>query len=268
VAGNRGWIPAGTDVNVACPARVRDALLGGCHNFPIDQWTARRAVDDHLVEPMAAAANRAFLQRAVRHLLAVGVRQFLDLGSGIPTAGHVHEIVHGVDPAFPVVYVDLDPVAVAHGTAILSSAENAATVCADLRDVSQVLAAPSVRHLIDFTCPVGIVAVDVLHLLADADDPAGVLGRYRDAVAARSHLVISHALASAGPRGPQGQQGPRRETPRSRAGIGNMFAGWDLVRPGLVPLSQWYADGGDGSPDGLEPTTYLAGVARKSESVR
>jgi hypothetical protein len=262
VAGNRGWIPAGTDVNVACPARVRDALLGGCHHFPIDQWTARRAVDDHLVEPMAAAANRGFLQRAVRHLLAVGVRQFLDLGSGIPTAGHVHEIVHGVDPAFPVVYVDVDPVAVAHGTAILSSAENAAAVCADLRDVSQVLAAPAVRHLIDFACPVGIVAVDVLHLLADTDDPAGVLGRYREAVPARSHLVVSHVLASAATPDPQG------ETPRSRAGISNMFAGWDLVRPGLVPMSQWYADGGDGSPNGLEPTTYLAGVARKSEPVR
>ena len=263
MAGNGGWIPAGTDVNVACPARVRDALLGGCHNFPIDQWTARRAVDDQLVGPTAAAANRAFLQRAVRHLLAVGVRQFLDLGSGIPTAGHVHEIVHGVDPAFPVVYVDVDPVAVAHGTAILSTVQNAAAICADLRDVSLVLAAPSVRHLIDFTCPVGIVAVDVLHLLADADDPAGILGRYREAVPARSHLVISHVLASAGTPRPQG------ETPRSRTGISDLFAGWDLVRPGLVPMSQWYADGGDDSPDAaLEPTTYLAGVARKAESGR
>jgi hypothetical protein len=260
VGGNRGWIPAGTDVNVACPARVRDAHLGGCHNFPIDQWTARRAVDDHLVEPMAAAANRAFLQRAVRHLLAAGVRQFLDLGSGIPTAGHVHEIVHGVDPAFPVVYVDLDPVAVAHGTAILSSTENAAAVCADLRDVSLVLAAPAVRHLIDFTRPVGIVAVDVLHLLAEADDPARVVSRYREAVPARSHLVISHVLASAGTPGPQG------ETPRSRDRISNMLTGWDLVRPGLVPMSHWYADSGDGSPDALESTTYLAGVARKSAS--
>jgi hypothetical protein len=254
---DQAWIPAGTDVNQASPARVYDVHLGGWHNFPADRWSALRALDDNPLSSIAVLANRAFLQRAVRYLLGAGVRQFLDLGSGIPTGGHVHEVTQGVDSAVPVVYVDRDPVAVAHGEAILAGTDAAAMVRADVRDVPLVLAAPAVRRLIDFTRPVGVLAVDVLHGLADDDDPAGMLGRYRDAVGSGSHVAISHPVAE------DGGRRPGVATPRGRDPITGMFAGWELVPPGVVPVANWAAGSGDALEGDQSRIGYLAGVARK-----
>jgi hypothetical protein len=250
------WIPAaGVDVNRPCPAREYDFLLGGLHNFPADRWSALRATEDDATLHSRVLANRAFLQRAVRHLLAAGVRQFLDLGSGIPASGHVHEIVHLVDPGFPVAYVDVDPVAVAHATAMLDGIESVAAVCADLRDVPQVFAAPAIRRLIDLTRPVGVIAVDVLHRLADAKEPADVVGRYREAVSVGSYLVISHPVAESGE--------PRDGGAWTPDGARAIFAGWELVRPGLVPVTQWYADDDAGPSETPQPIASLAGVAKK-----
>jgi hypothetical protein len=256
---DRAWIPAGTDVNRASPARVYDVHLGGWHNFPADRWSAMRAVDDYPLSSATVLANRAFLQRAVRYLLGAGVRQFLDLGSGIPTGGHVHEVAHGVDPAVPVVYVDSDPVAAAHGDALLAGTESAAMIRADLHDVPLVLGAPAVRRLLDLTRPVGVLAVDVLQALSDDDDPAGVVGRYRDAVPTGSHLAISHPIADGGD--PRPGVGRRRD----RDAITSMFAGWELLPPGVVPVTSWSVGAYDGVEDDQGRIAYLAGVAKKPD---
>jgi hypothetical protein len=254
---DRRWIPPRIDVNMANPARVYDFLLGGTHNFPADRWSALRAVDDHPVLPAAALANRAFLQRAVRHLINAGVRQFIELGSGIPAGGHVHEIAQSVDPGATVVYVDADPVAAAHGHALLAGTDTAAMVAADVRDVPLVLAAPPLRRLISMSRPVGILAIDVLQWLADADDPAGVLGRYRDAVPPGSHVVVSHPVAESAGRRPDGA------TVRTPPAIAGLLEGWRPVPPGLVPIARWHPAGGEDPGDDAERVAYLAGVARQ-----
>lgn len=263
------WVPAGIDVNQASAARIHDYHLGGLHNFPADRWVAERAVDNLPELPSVIRANRAFLQRAVRVLAEAGVRQFVDLGSGIPTAGNVHEVAHAVDPTTRVVYVDIDPVAVAHGTAMLAGIYGAAIVRADLRDVPRVLATPAVRDLIDFSEPVGVLMVAVLHLLADGDDPAHIIADYRDAVPTGSHLVLSHpgpgtrsgpaSITTNAARHPGGQA--RR--PRTDDEIRAWFDGWDLLEPGVTTVGRWRAEGGDLGSREQGRDTDLAGVARK-----
>lgn len=264
-----GWAPAGIDVNQPSAARVYDYHLGGVHNFPADRWVAQHAADSVPHLPAAARANRAFLHRAVRYLCTAGVRQFLDLGSGIPTAGPVHEIAHAVDPQARVVYVDVDPVAVAHGQALLAGTDTAAIVPADLRDVPLVLAAPPVRRLIDFTRPIGVLMVDVLHLLPDTDDPAGVVARYRDAVPTGSHLILSSPRPSRARTGPAAAPAAVAHRaididsrPRTRDDIAALFAGWDLVEPGITPIGQWHPDTNQITAD-HDRVTDLGGVARK-----
>jgi hypothetical protein len=239
------WVPAGVDINAASPARVHDYHLGGLHNFPADRWVAQRAAENVPDLLAAVRANRAFLQRAVRYLCSAGVQQFLDLGSGIPTEGNVHEVAHAVDPTARVVYVDMDPVAAAHGKALLAGIYSAAMVRADLCDVRAVLASPDVRNIIDFSQPVAVLMVSVLHLLSDPNDPAGVIAHYRDAMPTGSHLVLSYPG-------------------RHRAGrIGAWFAGWELVEPGVTTVGQWRADERDIALPGNDGVADLGGVARK-----
>jgi O-methyltransferase involved in polyketide biosynthesis len=253
------WVPANINVNEANPARVHDHHLGGWHNFPADRWAARSAVDGEPGLPTAVLANRGFLQRTVRHLLSLGVRQFLDLGSGLPTAGHVHEVAHALDPTTRVVYVDVDPTAVAHGQRIVRDAKRVAMVCADLRSVPQVLAAPGVRRLIDFTAPVGVLMVGVLQLVPDSSDPAGVIDRYREAVAAESHLVLSHP----GPAAVWDPSEERRAEFRTKEEVTALFGGWELVGPGVTEVAQWYATGTDTLPGDRTSMDHFGGVARK-----
>jgi S-adenosyl methyltransferase len=264
------WVPAGIDVNQASAARVYDCHLGGWHNFPADRWVAQRAAEGRPELPATVRANRAFLRRAVQYLCAAGVRQFLDLGSGIPTAGHVHEIAHAVDPQARVVYVDVDPVAVAHGDAMLAGIDTAAIVRADLRDVPLVLAAPPVRRLLDFTQPVGVLMVSVLHLLPDADDPAGVVARYRDAVPTGSHLVLSSPWSSRARTRPAAAPAAAAQRAidtdgrlHTREDIAALFAGWDLVEPRITQIGKWRPDANDVVTADRERVADLGGVARK-----
>jgi hypothetical protein len=269
--GTAGWIPAGIDVNEPCAARVHDAHLGGLHNFAADRWVAQREQENMPDLPRILRAERAFLGRAVRFLAGAGVRQFLDLGCGLPTAGSVHQIVEGGQPGCPVVYVDVDPVAVAHGARMLAGHPNAAMVRADLRDVPLVLAAPAVRELIDFSQPVGILMVAVLQHLSDRDDPTGTVAHYRDTVSAGSYLVVSHtANATAVPPGhPVGDGTSAPHAPvtapsgRTRDHIEAMFTGWALVEPGVTALGQWRPDGEQPATDDLGNLVPLAGVAHK-----
>ena len=263
------WAPAGIDIERASPARVYDYHLGGAHNFEADRLVAEQIAGIMPELPLIMRANRMFLGRAVRWLMAAGVRQFLDLGSGIPTVGNVHEIAQRADPESRVVYVDVDPIAVMHSEVLLAGNERAAAIEADLRDVPTVLAAPEVRRLIDFSQPVGVLMVAVLHFVLDRDDPAGIVARYRDAVAPGSYLVISHAAASEDEQAPAGADNARAaysrnvaETAlRTRAQVSGLFAGFDMVDPGVAYVSDWHTEAEDHRP--ARRLAQLVGIGRK-----
>lgn len=264
-----GWAPDGVDMGRASPARMYDALLGGSHNFEID----RQAVEagKQLVPdlPQLALSNRAFLRRAARFLVESGVKQFLDIGSGIPTAGNVHEVVQELDPACRVLYVDIDPVAVAHSRAILAGNERASAISADLRKPSELLAAVRDTGLIDFDAPVGVLLIAVLHLLTDEERPADKVAELRDAMPAGSYVAISHLTSALRP--DDAAQLGLSAAERSRVGIhfrtremiGAMFDGWDLVAPGLVELPMWRPESERDRYGAPGRSLGLAGVAHK-----
>jgi len=264
------WVPDQVDVEQASIARVYDYNLGGAHNFAVDRRVAEQlnaAIPDL---PAIHRANRSFLRRAVRFLNAAGIRQFLDLGSGIPTVGNVHEIAQRAAPESKVVYADIDPVAVAHGQALLAGNERVVSIQADLREADMVLGDPQVRRVLDFTAPMAVLMVAVLHFVSDAEDPGSVVARYRDAVVPGSFLVISHATQ-------EGDQRQRAEeamnvaarnripgTLRDRSGVARLFAGFELVEPGLVFTPQWRPDPDAHEFDGRpERAATLAGVGVK-----
>jgi len=264
-----GWVPTGVDTKRANPARVYDYWLGGTHNFLADQDLGRSIA---AVEPkvrVIAQANRAFIGRAVRVLTAAGIRQFLDIGSGIPTQGNVHEVAQQADPAARVVYADIDQVAIAHSKAILAANPNAAVIDGDVRDPGQVLDNPVTRRLIDFTQPVGLLLVAVLHFINDLDDPAGCVAALRDRLVPGSYLVLAHATNESRPAVAKAAEKvyqssvPSEGRTRSRAEIMALFAGFDLVEPGLVYLPQWRPDAPEDVPDDPSSVWFLAGVGRK-----
>ena len=262
------WAPAGIDLDRPSAARVYDYYLGGFHNFAADREMGRRAVQMWPELPEIMQANRGFLRRAVEFLVASGVRKFLDLGSGIPTVGNVHEVAQRAAPDARVVYVDNDPVAVEHSRAILAGDERTTTVQADLRDPDSVLADPAVRALLEHDGPTAVLMVAVLHFVPEEDDPAGLVARYRDAAPSGSYLVLSHATA-----GEQADRAAehrdlyqRTATPmtmRSREQILGLFDGWKLVEPGLVYLPEWRPEPGAPAVDRPERFTGLAGVGCK-----
>lgn len=186
------WASGRIDVQSPNAARMYDYYLGGSHHFAADREAAERALGVTPVMAPGARANRAFLQRVVRFCLDEGIRQFLDLGSGIPTVGHVHEIAHRVDPAARVAYVDNEPVAIQHTANILSGVENATVTDADLCEPEQVLRAPGVADFLDFGRPVAVLMVAVLHFIPDKRQPDELLQAYRRAVPGGSMLATSH----------------------------------------------------------------------------
>jgi SAM-dependent methyltransferase len=261
--------PAGVDARRANVARVYDYWLGGTDNFQADRDLGRQIL---AVEPSVRAiarANRDFLGRAVRSVSGAGIRQFLDIGSGIPTQGNVHEVAQAADPQARVVYADIDPVAVAHSRAILSRNQNAAAIQADLRDPAAILADDTTRRLIDFSQPAGLLLVAVLHFIADAEEPARLVATLRDALAPGSYLVLCHAAAAGSIMAQplekvynQSVSGSLRI--RSGSEILPFFEGFELLDPGLVSGPEWRPDpaavarGEAGHMWGL-----LAGVGRK-----
>jgi SAM-dependent methyltransferase len=269
MADEPSWVPPGVDTRRANTARVYDYWLGGSHNFLADQDVARAIV---AVEPNARAgarANRAFLGRAVRFLAAAGIGQFLDIGSGIPTEGNVHEVAQQADPGARVAYVEIDPVAIAHSQAILGGNENAAIIDADLRDPEKILADPAARRLIDFGQPAGLLLVMVLHFIADAEDPWRIVATLRDALAPGSHLVLAHATNESRPAAAQAAGTVYNRSVsteihmRSRAEILRFFEGFELLDPGLVYIPQWRPDSPADVPDDPGKFWVLVGVGRK-----
>jgi len=260
------WVPPGIDADRASPARVYDYLLGGGHNFAADRRVAERLLVVFPEAPLAAQANRAFLRRAVKFLVDTGVRQFLDIGSGIPTLGHVHEIAQRVAPDARVVYVDIDPVAVAHSREILVGNERAAAIQEDFRRPERILDDPDVQRLFDFGRPVAVLMVALLHYLSHADDPAGLIARLTQPLGARSYVVVSHVTEECGAHAEAGEvyrSAGIDVTMRSRTQIEALVAGWDLVDPGVVWAPQWRPEWPPSPDDRPERSGVYVGVARK-----
>jgi hypothetical protein len=246
-----------------------DALLGGSHNFGADRQAAAAAIELVPDLPKVAISNRAFLRRAVRFLVDAGIRQFLDLGAGIPTVGNTHEVAQQAHPGCRVAYVDIDPVAVAHATAILKDDPDAISIQGDLRNPERLLADPRLRGFIDLRRPVGVLLVAVLHLLTDADQPARVVTTLRDAVVPGSYFAISHLTSARRPGDASrlGQLSARRTpspiTFRSQEEITAFFTGLTVVDPGVVELPSWRPES---AADVLEEpggSLGLAGIGRK-----
>jgi hypothetical protein len=262
-------IPPTVNLDRPSAARMYDFYLGGAHNFAVDREAAERAIAAMPITVTGARANRAFLQRAVRYLVDAGIRQFIDLGSGIPTSGNVHQIAQELAPDARVAYVDMDPVAVVHSQSLLAGNDGAVIVHADLRDVDVVLGAAELRRVIDLSEPVGLLMVAVLHFVPDSDGLSDILARYRAALAPGSYLAMSHQSTNGQPtESLERFQSVYASTPhpvvlRPRTEIACLFGDFELVEPGLVTLPLW-------RPDGVNLTEHperipgFAGVGRKT----
>ncbi|GAB2950119.1 SAM-dependent methyltransferase [Nonomuraea fastidiosa] len=267
--------PSGIDTSKPSVARVYDYMLGGKDNYEVDRQVAAAALKIAPDAPQAAMANREFLRRTVRYLAGeAGLRQFLDIGSGLPTQGNVHEVAQSVRPGAHVVYVDHDPIVLAHGRALLAVDETTTFVDADAREAEKVMDDPRTRALIDFSEPVGLLLFGILHHLRDEDDPKGVAARYIGRLAPGSHVVISH-FHNPGPALPEvSEQAATAERLfnehlgtgrwRTREEILAYFEGLELLEPGLVPLPEWRPETGDHqAAPGITYHTFVGGVARK-----
>ncbi|GAA2881167.1 SAM-dependent methyltransferase [Nonomuraea rubra] len=243
--------PQGIDTTRPNVSRVYDFMLGGKDNYEADRRMAQLALEVAPDAPEAARANREFLGRVVRFLAAeAGIRQFLDIGSGLPTQGNVHEIARAAAPGTRVVYVDNDPIVLVHGRALLAVDDGSTVVEADLRDPDGIIADPEVRRLIDFDRPVGLLMFAILHHLTDEEGPAGIAARMVDRLAPRQlpgRLPTSTIRAWRTRRCPSRRSRPRRSSTRrwaparwrTREEILAYFDGLDLLEPGLVPLPEW-----------------------------
>ncbi|MFD5715213.1 SAM-dependent methyltransferase [Streptomyces pharetrae] len=263
------WAPRSIDISVPSVARIYDFYLGGSHNFEVDREAARRAMEFMPGLPKIMQANRAFMRRAVRHAVDQGITQFLDIGSGIPTFGNVHEVAQAADPGARVVYVDRDPVAVAHSQAVLDGNAHADVVAADLLKPQDILTSPQVERLLDLDRPVALLLVAILHFVEDADDPYGAVAQLSDTLAPGSMLVLTHASYEGIPL-PAERAGGAVDVykdirnpliMRSRDEIARFFEGYDMVEPGLVPMPHWRPDT---APEDEDPYAFsgFAGVGR------
>ncbi|MGW7055703.1 SAM-dependent methyltransferase [Streptomyces sp. NPDC054887] len=265
------WAPQGIDLTVPSVSRIYDFYLGGSHNFEVDREAARKAMEFLPGLPKIMQANRAFMRRAVRFAVDEGVSQFLDIGSGIPTFGNVHEVAQAADPGARVVYVDHDPVAVAHSRAVLAGNERAGIAAADLRKPQDILSSPVVGELIDLERPVALLLVAVLHFVEDADDPRAAVAELRDALAPGSLLILTHASYAGIPLPPQ-QVGGTVEVykdiknpliMRSHEEVAHFFEGYEMVEPGLVPMAEWRPETELSQEDPFAFSGF-AGVGRKA----
>ena len=247
----QAWIPDDVPLDKPNPARMYDYLLGGYHNFAIDRKAAERMVSINPNAPLIMQANRVFLRRAVKFLIDQGIDQFLDLGSGIPTGGNVHEVAQQLNHAARIVYVDNDPVAVRHSEAILQDNPNAIVIQADVRQPEQLLSHPEVKRLLDFSKPMAVLLLFLLHFLTDDEVAYGLVHSLRDAMAVGSSIAISHGtLDNLPPMAIQGLEevyarSPTQAKLRSRMEIAAFFEGLELVEPGLVYVPLWRPEGPD-----------------------
>jgi len=256
------------DTSVAHVARMYDYVLGGKDNYAADRAAAESWVKIDPGALFSVRANRAFLGRAVRYLAAqAGMRQFLDIGTGIPTAGNTHEVAQAIAPEAAVVYVDYDPIVLAHARALLTSSEAGATeyIDADLRDTDRIL--ERAGQVLDLTKPVAITLVAILHSIPDADDPHAIVAKLLDAVPSGSYVALTHLGSDLldqetrdGLEGLSARSMQQRISIRGRAEVARFFAGTDLVEPGLVRVEEWRPDP---AAAGSAASSLWGGVGRK-----
>ena len=260
--------PPGINPNIPHSARIYDYWLGGKDNFAAD-----RAVGDAIVQAIPtmrsmAAENRKFVHRAARDLVAKeGIRQFLDIGTGIPTRPNLHEIAQRIAPETRVVYVDNDPIVLVHARALMISSEEGRSeyIAADIHHPEQILEEPVLRDTLDLTRPVGLTLIAILMLIADEDDPWGLVARLRDAMPSGSILAVTHPTADFNPEAVGQAVDAARGAgmtlvARTREEVARFLGDWELLEPGLVPVPAWRPDAPVEDP---ETTYYWAGVARK-----
>jgi hypothetical protein len=262
------WVPEGVDLATPSVARAYDYALGGAHSFAVDREFFR-AMEAVIPEArMMFRANRAFMHRAVRFMVQSGIRQFLDLGSGIPTVGNVHEIAQRYAAESRVVYVDLDPVAAAHSRLILAGNDRAAAIEEDARNLDAILEHPDTRRLLDFDQPMGLILAAILHAIPADAEAYGLVERLRQRVAPGSYVAISHATRDSRPAEALAavEVTKRTSTPgqlRSRADVLRFFEGFEIVEPGLVWTPQWRPERVEDVGAHPEKLVTYAGVGRK-----
>lgn len=250
------------------PARVYDYLLGGYHNFEVDRLLAKKAIELYPEVGLVAQALRSCLRRVVNFLLERGVEQFLDIGAGIPTVGNTHEIVMRANPGARIVYVDIDPVAVAHAKTMLQGNPNVVAIWGDVRQPQEILKHPDVQSLLDFRRPVAVLLLAILQYVVDDDAAHRAVGTLREALASGSYMAISQGTPDGAP--PQLIEQMERLSPatlnrqRTRAQIQEFFEGFEMVEPGVVYIPLWWPEG----PDDLfldrpAQTLVYVGVGRK-----
>jgi len=257
------------DTSVAHSARVYDYWLGGKDNFAAD-----RALGDAMVAaipnlPTMARANRAFLARAVRYLAGeAGIRQFLDIGPGMPTVGNTHEVAQDVAPESRVLYVDHDPIVLAHSRALITSASQGQTeyLMADLREPEAILADPVLPKVLDLGQPVALMLVAILMYFRDSENPQGMVSTLLDALPSGSFVAITHPTADFDPAAFNAASAAAEHAgitlvSRSKTDIEQFLSGLEIVEPGVVPVLAWRPD--DGPPEDPTAAYYWAGVARK-----
>jgi hypothetical protein len=243
-----GREPPEIDTSVAHVARVYDYWLGGKDHFAADREAGDEAIRAYPDMRSSVRANRAFLRRAVQYLTAeAGIRQFLDIGTGLPSANNTHEVAQAIAPESRIVYVDNDPIVLAHARALLTSAPEGATgyLDADARDTGKILTAAA--ELLDFRKPVAVMLLAILQLITDDDDPYQLVAKLLAAIPAGSFLVISHVAGDMGRQTPGALEAaarlsqllPQRVNPRSQAQVARFFDGLELIGPGVVPVQEW-----------------------------
>jgi hypothetical protein len=274
-AGDPGSVVPEINTHVAHTARVYDYWLGGKDNFPADHALAEAILEAVPSMRAMARANRAFLGRAVRYLAGeAGIRQFLDIGTGIPTAGNTHEVAQAVARDARVVYVDNDPIVLAHARALMTShvAGRSEFIFADLREPATILDDPVLRSTLELDQPVALMLVAILMFFPDSEDPYGVVARLLEALPSGSYLAISHPTADFDEPAMAGAAAASKRSgiemvPRPRAAVERFFDGLDLVEPGVVPVTAWRPDGRPpAEPDQASSTAPLniyAAVGRK-----
>jgi hypothetical protein len=255
--------------DIPSSARIYDYFLGGKDNYPADRDAADQIATYLPNIREAAKMNRAFVSRAVRYLVnEAGISQLIDVGTGLPAMGNVHEVAMAANPAARVVYVDHDPVVLAHARNMLQGTPNAVIIGHDMRAPGDILADPELRRLVDFAEPVGLLFVCMLHFLSDADDPAGLIGELLAPFPAGSHVALTHATADAVPQVRAAARvfdaATTRMFVRSRAEVLALVGGLDVVEPGLVWTPEWHPEPGEQIPGRPGDRYDYALVARKA----
>jgi hypothetical protein len=264
---DKGFPPEAIDTSRPHPARMYDYFLGGRDNYEVDREAAHRVLDVAPEVPESARANRDFMGRAVGHLVRGGIRQIIDIGTGIPTSPNTHELAHAVSPDVRVAYIDNDPIVATHAGARLLGTGNTGFFLGDMREPRTILEHPTIGELIDFDQPVVVMLVSVLHFMTDQEDPAGMIAAYRDALPAGSHLVLSHATGDFHVDHVDEvleiyKKATATLTARTHAEVLALFDGFDLIEPGLVQVPLWRPEGPVPAAADLRRISVYGGVGR------